>query len=375
MIYRPKCIHVRIASGCNLGCTFCERELLPLGPGGSKKRNIIQFVDGREDLDLTKDMDLSTWENVKTKLFPFVDRVELGGLGEPTLGKLFARAASDVVEAQKQLFFFTNGHFLDKDHVLDSVGETPHVSVSLDAGTPEVYTKVRKGNFDKALRAVEVFRQAKPHAKMDSQFTGTLDNIEDLPAWVKLCGSLGIGRYEDRAQLVLTGADHHVSDRIAKSLRFAKDVTTEAIDKARREAERLGLWFVAMLNPFSQVNPNAAVDGSDPRGIRRFSDLLLGEEENPCIISVGSSGGAEAPLVMPELGAVTIVGREMYVDYSGSVWTCLGRHVIGDVNEKGSTWESIVDENEWYQNWLQAWHEGKPTRVNQSTCGSCPRRK
>lgn len=372
MIYRPKCIHVRIASGCNLGCTFCERELLPLGPGKAKKGQVIQFVDGREDLDLAKDMAPDTWELVKAKLFPYVDRVEIGGLGEPTLAKLFPQAARDVVDAGKQLFFFTNGHYLGTERVLNSVGDTPHVSVSFDAGTPEVYSKVRRGDFAKAVESTRAFRQAKPGAKIDSQFTGTVENIDDLPAWVELCAELGIGKYEDRAQLLLTGADHHVTDRISKSLRFARDKTTAAIDRAREIAQEAGIWFLAKLPPFSDMNPNAAVDGTDPRGIRRFGDLLLGDTL-PCEVTGITTEGEEAPGAMPS-GSVAVVDREMYVDYGGKVWTCLGRHTIGDVTDPESTWQTLVDDNQWYQDWLKAWFTGRPQHDNQ-TCRSCPRRK
>lgn len=371
MIYRPKCIHVRIASGCNLGCTFCERELLPLGPGKARKGSIIQFVDGREDLNLAKDMAPSTWEQVKAKLFHYVDRVELGGLGEPTLAKLFTKAAKDVVDAGKQLFFFTNGHYLAQAYVLDSVGDSPHVSVSFDAGTAEVYAKVRRGDFAKAVESTATFRAQKPGAKIDSQFTGSIDNIDDLPAWVELCAELGIGRYSDGAQLLLTAADHHVTDRIAKSLRFARDKTTEAIEHARDIAQRHGLWFIAKLPPFSEVNPNAAVDGSDPRGIRRFGDVLLGDVV-VCLESGSGIGGDTAALMMPT-AAIANVDREMYVDYDGVVWTCLGRHRIGDVNEEGSTWQTLVDDNPWYQTWLESWFNGRP--AENQTCRTCPRRK
>lgn len=363
---------MRIASGCNLGCTFCERELLPPGPGKAKQSGIITFVDGREDLNLAKDMTPETWAAVKDKLFEHTGRVELGGLGEPTLGKLFATAAKDIVDAGKALFFFSNGHYLGKRHVLDNVGEAPHVSVSFDAGTAEVYERVRKGDFAAAVAGVKAFRKAKPKAKIDSQFTATTENIGDLANWVRLCVDLGIGLHKNDETLMLVGADHHVTDRVQTSLRFAKDATEAAIAEAREVAQANGVWFVAQLHPFSDVNPNAATDDSDPRGVRRFGDLLAGDFI-PCQISLDGAPLMGERLTTPEGEHDYVsVAREMYVDYDGTCWTCLGRHVLGNVHKH--TWAQLVDENGFYQEFLHNWLIGKPIQ-NESTCMVCPRRK
>lgn len=368
--YRPRAIHVRIASGCNLGCTFCERELLAPGPGKAKQPGVIHFVDGREDLNLASDMAPAVWERVKAELFPYTDRVELGGLGEPTLGKLFVKAATDVVGAGKQLFFFSNGHYLGQQRVLDSVGDSPHVSISFDAGTPEVYAAVRRGDFAKAVAGAKAFRLAKPNAKIDSQFTATVDNIADVPNWIKLCAEIGIGRFSAGETCLLTGADHHVTDRINKSIRFAKDLTEKAIEEGRKIAQENGIWFIAALHAPSQLNPNAATDGSDPRGVLRLGDLLLGD--TPCLVSTDTFGDAMSFESEPVSTGPITVNREIYVDYDGKVWTCLGRHVIGDVMT--DDWAKIVDENPEYQEFLRNWFIGRPIQ-NKATCLVCPRRK
>lgn len=396
-VFHPRSVHVRIAAGCNLGCVFCERENLPeASPGtGRRKRGTLTFTDGRNDLPIEKDMEAATWELVKEKLMPFTDHMELGGLGEPTLGKLFPKAASDIVAAGKTLFFFTNGHYLNLPRVLESVGDAPHISVSIDAGTPEAYERIRKGDLAKLIESVTAFREAKPNAIIDSQFTAIADNIDEIPRWVELCAKLGIGRTAHGEQLLLVGADHHATDRATQSVRFYKDRTLAALDEAVKIAQREGLWLMSRLPAFSELNPNAGEDGSDPRRLRRWADMMF-FGANPCggvtdttdvTASLGldtatavDPGPPQAPRFMgipayePEPGEereVVTTTKELYVDYDGTVWSCLARHEIGDV--RTGTWASIVEENQAYQEWLANWHYG--TSNSNPTCKSCPRRK
>lgn len=517
-VFHPRSVHVRIAAGCNLGCVFCERENLPEStPGtGRRKRGTLTFTDGRADLPIEKDMEPEVWELVKEKLMPHTDHMELGGLGEPTLGKLFPQAASDIVAAGKSLFFFTNGHYLNLPRVLDAVGDTPHVSISIDAGTPEAYKRIRKGDLGKLIESVTAFRAAKPNAIIDSQFTAIADNIDEIPRWVELCARLGIGRTDHGEQLLLIGADHHATSRVDQSVRFYKDRTLAALAEAVDIAQREGLWLMSRLPAFSEENPNAGDDGSDPRKLRRWADLmffganpcggtdvtttdvtasclvtgsmiltqggrwmpveslrpgeplvtitekgerriervktvqvvkdqetlkivhekgrfecslshplpvpggepvnasdlkvgdfLIGEGGTPLKITAIEPGGVrevvllemdgphhlffsagvwhhnkESTLtVITETGVsppgedeereVVTTSKELYVDYDGTIWSCLARHEIGDVRK--GTWESVVEENQAYQEWLANWHYG--TSNSNDTCKSCPRRK
>jgi radical SAM protein with 4Fe4S-binding SPASM domain len=376
-IYRPRSVHVRIASGCNLGCTFCERANLPYG----RKRGTIEFTDGRADLPIEKDMTLETWRHVMDKFSPFVDSMELGGLGEPTLGKIFATAAAEINAAGKSLFFFTNGHYLNAKHVLESVGDRPHISVSMDAGTPEIYSLVRKGNFQEMVSSVRAFREAKPLAVIDSQFTAVADNIDDLPAWVQLCATLEIGRRAAGEQLLAVGADHHSTSRVEQSIRFHRDRTLAALKEAIRIAQENQLWLLEKFPKFSELNPNAGNDGTDPRKLRRWADLMFfganpcGGESSGGVLQTGTvgppSGDAGFGAAAAEPVEYITVAKEIYVDYDGTVWSCLARHSLGNIHE--GTWESIVDNNLEYQEWLRNWHTG--ASMFNPTCKSCPRRK
>lgn len=365
--------------------------------------------DSAPDLDLSSNMSEATWKLVAEKFMPHTDNMELGGLGEPTLAPIFCKAASEIVSAGKNLFFFTNGHQLGKDRILNAVGDSPRVSISIDAGTEDAYRKVRVGGeLADLISNVETFRKAKPGAIVLSQFTATASNIDELPKWVELCARLGIGRHSDGAEISMVPADHHVTNRINQSLRFFKERTEKAIEEARRVAEREGIWFIADLKPgyFSELNANAGEDGSDLKGWRRYTDFLMGQ--TPCggtlTQTVSAESGksqatAKTDIVIPaevpwfslpkdsplrkaaalalepasetEPSEPRIAPREVYIDWTGEVWSCLARHRIGNIAE--GDWQSIVEQNRWYQGFLAKWAEGKSGEND--VCRSCPRRK
>ena len=80
---------------------------------------------------------------------------------------------------------------------------------------------------------------------------------------------------------------------------------------------------------------------------------------------------AGAPVIRVNPIEYVTAPREVYVDYDGRVWSCLARHEIGDI-AKG-TWESIIEQNPDYQEFLANWFYGVSAR--NGVCSSCPRRK
>lgn len=373
IIYHPRAIHVRIASNCNLACNFCERELL--GAGKPKKGGVIFYADGRAPIDLSRDMDLAAWEAVKTHLMPHTDNMELGGLGEPTMSKIFVQAATDIIAAGKELFFFTNGHTLGSDKVINALrGGKLRISISLDAGTDEGYKRIRGGDLANVIANVKKFKAAIPEAVLCSQFTATADNIDELPAFVRLCAELGIGQFADGGEIVVAGAHHHVTDRAEKSVRFVARRAMRALDEAITIAQQNRLWLMSALPPMSEANPNAIDDGTDPTKIRRYGDRLLGDlvcSVASSIFPSGSGGGGE-----PGFGAlrninndvILLAPQQMYVDLTGDVWTCLARHKIGVITDG---WDALVTNNDWYQRHL-AYFAGNPEAEVPEVCAKCP---
>lgn len=392
LVFHPKAVHARITSACDLDCKMCERQLLPPTLKG-RKLAVISYGDGRNNLDLSRHMSEETWDLVKEKLMPHTGRMELGGLGEPTIAPVFVRAARDVVAAGKELFFFTNGRHLAEHRVYHSVGDAPQISVSIDAGTPEGYLRIRGADLQTVIDNVTAFKDEVPGAKICSQFTGMRSNIDELPAWVELCAQLGIGRTDRGEELRLAPADHHVTSRIDESLRFFRDRTLRAIDAARVIAEREGLWFMATPPVFSALNANAGEDDTGSSRWRRYTDFSgmtdgPNEEEgygSGTTCSEGSGSGgiiegdffASVPWFQPDApttdsgSPVALAPREMYVDHPGTVWSCLARHEVGHV--KTGTWHSIVEHNLEYQSFLRNWT--LQSEIKNQCCAACPNKK
>jgi MoaA/NifB/PqqE/SkfB family radical SAM enzyme len=254
MLLQPTSVHVRLSAKCDSDCVYCERE---------------SWKSGHKAVE--HDMSEDVWERVLEKFVPHAAGVEVVGLGEPMLSKLFPRVCRDVIDAGKILYFATNGHFLDRPHVLAAVGDAPRVSVSIDAATPETYIKIgrgKAGDFERTIRAVKAFRRAKPSAFLHSQFTAGIYNIDELPQFIELAADLGI------QEVLMRMVHDHAIAREDVSLRFHRQRTEAAIDAARAIARERGIWFTAERRPYAetQVMP-MSVDDPTSR-LRRYLDFV-----------------------------------------------------------------------------------------------------
>lgn len=267
----PSALHLRLSARCNLGCTFCERESWRAG-----------------DKPAEPDMAPLVLDRALTAYLPHMAGLELAGLGEPTMSRDFPRAAAAAVDAGKQLYFPTNGYFLGARRVIDAVGETPRVSISLDAWDEESYRRVRGGEWRRVQRAVARFRAARPRAMLHSQFTAGTYNIDGLPAFMEVCAAWGI------TEIIMRFVQCHTVAREDVSLRFARDRTEAAIEAARAVAEREGLWFIAERRPYSEDAPNGLDGPQTPQDrMRRYLDfapMAFGPFSIPATTNCGGVG-------------------------------------------------------------------------------------
>ncbi len=83
-------------------------------------------------------------EAVVSKVIGQIDRLDrliLGGLGEPSMHPMFWRL---IENGQGKVEFLTNGLFLKDDVVPRLVGNVHSMHISLDAANAETYAKMRK---------------------------------------------------------------------------------------------------------------------------------------------------------------------------------------------------------------------------------------
>jgi MoaA/NifB/PqqE/SkfB family radical SAM enzyme len=334
------------------------------------------------------------WKAIAEKYMPYVDGIELVGLGEPTLSAIFQMACLDIVGAGKHLYFATNGMTLGRKWLHEVVGETPTVSVSIDAWDAESYKMIRgeptwdaEKQWKKLLDGIRAFRAAKPKARMHSQYTGQVANIDGLPYFIKLAASLGI------QDVTLRPVHGHAVAREDVSLRYERDRTERAIDAARTEAEKAGIMFIAERPAYSKLSVKS---GKRVGGVVRYLDFVPLELATCPISEVTETGsttttttttpkigppgggfaeGAAEPVVIrsnrkvrdvePE---VVKISQPVIVAANGECWSCFGRHVVGNVLD--DDWLTLVRRPR-YQEFLRNRATGQ---VLQDTwCRNCPR--
>jgi MoaA/NifB/PqqE/SkfB family radical SAM enzyme len=181
---KPSFITLEVTAVCNLRCVHCPREY-PLEP----------FVE--------TEMDESVAESF-LKDVASVNHLQLYGLGEPLLSKLFWRIVEDErTKDVPSVDINSNGTLFNSrnvDRLLKS--NLNYVNVSLDAATPLTYKRIRGGNFDKVvegLKRLTARRQelrdrnelGRPDFRIWMNMTLMMENIAELPRFMELAADVG----------------------------------------------------------------------------------------------------------------------------------------------------------------------------------------
>ena len=173
----PPTVWFRISTACDLECLLCPRQYIsPVDSGFmpfDKFKELIGKMVG-------------------------IERAGLYGLGEPFLNKrLF-----DYVDVCHSLGMFantsTNGMHFKEETLERIVGSgLEELSVSMDASTPELFNRLRKGaDFDVVCRGVRRLAELKAekgteHPYLLIAYTVSKENVHDLEAMVRLTHEMG----------------------------------------------------------------------------------------------------------------------------------------------------------------------------------------
>ena len=178
----PRFVQIEPVGQCNLRCQMCPIQFRKDGP----PHGPLAFLAFDDFTRLVED-------------FGDIDELQLQGLGEPTMHPRFfdmvawASARGIRVSTNSNLTLWSERR---ARQCVESGLATLHVS--LDAATPELYERIRKGaHFPKVLRNLRRVMAARAalHSPLHVRVVTVLmrQNLNELAAIVALAGSEGIG--------------------------------------------------------------------------------------------------------------------------------------------------------------------------------------
>jgi len=179
VFHTPTYIQVEVVNRCNFSCIMCPiKELTAARP--RKLLTVEEFAG-------------------IARQFPSLRRVDLQGIGEPSLNphleEIVAWCATHAIEVG----FVTNGVLLDRGRIrtLFAAGLS-HIVFSMDSVDPEVYGRIRKGGrLDSLLEAIGHAVALRREMRLEGPFIGIMavamkENLEFLPALVAGAATLGV---------------------------------------------------------------------------------------------------------------------------------------------------------------------------------------
>jgi len=119
-------------------------------------------------------------------------------IGEPFMMKNFDDLLDAFGDGGKVLEMTTNGQILTDRNIQKLLGRPVDLYISLDAGTPETYAKLRNNRFEPILHNMRRLIEAKGGRgklpRVHLVFMPMRVNVHELEAFVRICADLGVDR-------------------------------------------------------------------------------------------------------------------------------------------------------------------------------------
>lgn len=169
-------LYLEVTTRCNLNCRTCIRHSWqePLG-----------------------DMDGGTFSLLLQNL-PRLQKVQIAGLGEPLCHPDLMAMIEGLKRKANQVELISNGLLLDRETALSflEVG-LDRLILSIDGAEQETYRQIRGGSLGKVLANLERLIELKKgrgcsHPQIGCELVAMKDNIDELPALIKLLQGRGV---------------------------------------------------------------------------------------------------------------------------------------------------------------------------------------
>ncbi len=224
LLSKPISLQIEPTTNCNLKCRMCESPLW------DRKGLEMSFLDFKKIIDQ----------------FPYLATINLQGIGEPLLNKNIFKMV-EYCKSKKMVVLFTTNATLINEKVAKKFVESglDYVVVSIDGATHETFERIRIGaNFNQVIGNIKNLIAIRGNLKKPRiifLFTGTTDNIDELPKVIKIAKDIGVDKVE--AQDTHAWGDKELERINNKTLRQNMDRVKKIVNESIIEAEKIGIPF------------------------------------------------------------------------------------------------------------------------------------
>jgi MoaA/NifB/PqqE/SkfB family radical SAM enzyme len=228
----PVCLYLEVSNECNLACKTC-----PLTYGKVEEPAKLSLEQVRR----------------LVSQFPTVSRVVLHGVGEPLLNRELPQIIAWLKERGIYVLFNSNGTLISKRWREALVASRlDEIRISLDAATPESFTRVRgKPLFEVIIKNIGGLMALKtekgsPMPVVSLWLTGLRETLKELPGFIRLAHRLGVDRVYLQRLVYWDAMSHDQLARPDESLfNSLEGEEQEIIQSGERLANELGVSFEA----------------------------------------------------------------------------------------------------------------------------------
>lgn len=292
-------------------------------------------------------------------------------IGEPFMMKNFDELMDIFSDRGKFLEITTNGQILTDKNIDKLLGRNIDLYISLDAGTPETYAKLRNDRFDDILvnlrRLIEAKGGSGQLPRINLVFMPMQVNVHELETFVKLCADLDVDRmilrplnYSEITNLDWDRGGYHFSyrdellpfDQLARTSALAAHLArkhgveiSDQMDFGSGEAEAFAHEFAAGESSADGTQSGSVEPGSNgqPESVGTTRKGVGEVSGNP--IAMTAMEVAEAKPELPPLGEdqvpmCTEPWKSLYILRRGVLPCCYGSARVGQMDEYRDAWNS-----------------------------------
>lgn len=277
-------------------------------------------------------------------------------IGEPFMMRNLDELLDAFGDQGKALEMSTNGQLLTERNVEKLLGRNIELYISLDAATPETYSRLRNNTFEKILNNIRRLVRARGRdgslPKIFLVFMPLRANIHELDAFVELCANLGVDKLILRPLNTMMGPDldwerggyHFLYSRELLPL----DELARIGGRAAEQCRRLGVELSNQLDFGGSLESDFAEEFS--RGREDVADSAPAIESTPPEPTSrpqeawpeedAGDGGALPSLGMEKWPPCTEPWRNFYLLRRGVLPCSYGHTPIAAMGEHGEAWNS-----------------------------------